>query len=127
MRQAVSNAEDSQGGSSFARFDQACLDLFQRGKTDRLPGAFLGRVCKIAQVIGMDSAAAVNAVAKETVNLVSCCCVHIVYPVDAPIYTLLSIFCALTHRVWARQSIGALNMSSALTPRLSSNAMVGCW
>ena len=72
LKQAASTAEDGEAGSRFARFDQACLELYQMGRTGKLPGAFFGRVCNSAQVIGMDSAAAANAVAKEAVNLVGC-------------------------------------------------------
>ena len=83
LKQAASNAEDGGAGSRFARFDQACLELFQMGRAGKLPGAFFGRVCNIAQVVGMDSAAATNAVAKEAVNLVSCYWAYIVCPVSA--------------------------------------------
>ena len=100
LNQAASNAEDGEAGSRFARFDQACLELFQMGRAGKLPGTFFGRVCNIAQVVGTHSAAAVNAVAKEAVNLVSCCWAHMVYPMDAPVYTSLSISHAVAHLSW---------------------------
>ena len=39
-------------------------------KAGKLPGAFYGRICNIAHVSGLNAAPAVNAVAKEAINLV---------------------------------------------------------
>ena len=111
LKQAASNAEGSEAGSRFARFDQACLELSQMGRAGKLPGAFFGRVSNIAQVIGMDFAAAANAVAKEAVNLVSCRWAYTVYPVDAPIHTPHSISRAVAHLFRARQIMMSLNAS----------------
>ena len=97
LKQAASHAEDGEAGSRFARFDQACVELFQMGRTGKLPGAFFGRVCNIAQVVGMDSAAAANAVAKEAINLVSCSWAYMVYPVYAPLHTSHPISRAAAH------------------------------
>ena len=115
LKEAASNAENGQSGSRFARYDQACLELYQMGRTGKLPGAFFGHVCNIAQVTGMDSATAANAVAKEAVNLVNYCWAHMVYPVVAPIHTSLSTSRAVAHRLWAQQSVVSLIASYALT------------
>ena len=127
LKQAASNAEDGEAGSRYARFDQACLELFQMGRVGKLPGAFFGRVCNIARVVDMDSAAAANAVAKEAVNLVSCCWAYILYPVDAPILTFHSISSSVAHlllgkakygvprRFWCSDSLSSLSLHAWLS------------
>ena len=51
-------------------------------KAGKLPGAFYGRLCNIAHVSGLGAAAALNAVAKEAINLVR-----------TPLILLMMLFC----------------------------------
>ena len=95
------------------------------GQTGRLPGAFFGRVCNIAQVVGMDSAAAANAVAKETIDLVTFCFAHNVCPVDGRSHTSLSIFCAAAYHLWAKENIVALSPVGAFITRLTMTQWLG--
>ncbi len=70
LRDSIADAESVKGTGRYARFDEACLRLSEMSKAGKLPGAFSGRICNIAHVSGLNAAAAVNAVAKEAINLV---------------------------------------------------------
>ncbi|CAL5221331.1 g3506 [Coccomyxa viridis] len=69
LRGSLADAESGKGTGRYARFDEACLRLSEMSKAGKLPGAFYGRICNIAHVSGLNAAPAVNAVAKEAINL----------------------------------------------------------
>lgn len=69
---ALSAARDASAGASnggrWAAYDEAVVDVAQRGAAGQLPGRFFGRVCNVARLAaGADAAAgvAVNAVLHE--------------------------------------------------------------
>jgi len=70
LRDTAADAGTRHANSCFARFDDACLKLAEMSRAGKLPGEFFGRLCNTAHVSGADAAAAVNAVAKEAINLV---------------------------------------------------------
>ena len=70
LTDSIGAADNRRDSGRFARFDGACLRLSEMSSAGKLPGAFFGRICNIAHVSGSDAAAAVNAVAKEAINLV---------------------------------------------------------
>ena len=71
LKDGVADAESGKSSGRFARFDEACLRLSEMSKAGKLPGAFFGRICNVAHGSGAGAAIAVNAVAREAVNLVS--------------------------------------------------------
>ncbi len=71
LRDSIGDADSGKDSGRFARFDGACLRLSEMSKAGKLPGTFFGRICNVAHVSGLDAAAAVSAVAKEAINLVS--------------------------------------------------------